>query len=441
MKAQPTSSSVDARDSTARGRREFSPRPRLLDPPPLRLAIAVAIGLLVFLGRPLLAVAQEGPPTPEELIAYGGIAAFVAVYVWAIPIDLLRRAQGRPAPAAVLLGLLAVAIALSQREANWTVLFIAAGTVAGRISPPRAAVAVIVLIAALAILVRLVADATPVGMLESAFEVVLAGAVVLAFSQLERTTRDLSWAQAEVARLATADERARIARDVHDLLGHSLSVIALKAELAGRLLERDPRRAAAELRDVEGVARSSLRDIREVVAGYRRITLDTELAGARVALVAAGMDVDVHQPSGILDEATDALLAWIVREGVTNVVRHSGGANCTIRIGVAEQEVRLEIVDDGQARDRHGSWASGPSSSGLSGVRERVESVGGRVEAGPLPGSGYRLAAIVPLGSGVRPEPRTIDEADPESGRALPADAREVPSATGADVMPGGGRS
>ena len=386
-------------------------RSLLSNPPSAWIAVAVAIGLLVFVGGPLVAVMQERPTTPEELVAFGGVVAFVVVYLWAIPPDLAGRTVGRPAPATVVLALLGVAIALAHREADWTVLFIAAGTAAGRITPPRVALVAIAVIAALAVLVRLAVDAAMVGGLESAFEVTLTGLMVLGFSQLERTARDLRQAQAEVARLAAADERARIARDVHDLLGHSLSVIALKAELTGRLLERDSRRARAELRDVEGVARASLRDIREAVAGYRRMTLDTELAGARVALSAAGIDVDVHPPTGTLDTATDELLGWIVREGVTNVVRHSGAAHCAIHIATDKREVRLEIVDDGGSGDRRrGSAALGRAGSGLSGIRDRIEAVGGRMEAGPIRDRGYRLAAFLPIPTRVGPSARAAGE-------------------------------
>lgn len=398
-------SDAEARDSARPARREdaVSPRLRLSVPSSPWLAIAAAIGLLAFVGGPLLSVVRERPTTPQELATYTGTAAFVAIYLWAIPADLAGRAAGRPAPATVLLGLLCVALALTDRGSDWTVLFIATGTAAGRIVPSRGALAAIAVIAALAALVRLAADAALVAAVESAFEVTLAGLVVLSFSQLERTARELSRAQAEVARLAAADERARIARDVHDLLGHSLSVIALKAELARRLLQHDPHRASVELQDVEGVARGSLRDIREAVAGYRRITLDTELAGARVALSAAGMDVEIRQPAGVLDESTDALLGWIVREGVTNVVRHSGGAHCAIRVATSEREVQLEIVDDGRVDDPRRSGTPGRTGSGLSGIRERVEAVGGRMEVGPFRGRGYRLAAFVPVSTGAPP--------------------------------------
>ena len=394
--------STEPGEPPSRAHRRGFPQARTRHPelPSRWLAITVAIGLLVFLGGPLLAVLQERPTTPEEMVAFGGIAAFVVVYLWAIPPDLAGRAVGRPARATVLLAILGVVIALAHREADWTVLFIATATAAGRITPSRSALAAIAVVALLVALVRLAAADDAAGALESAFEVTLTGLVVLGFSQLERTARALGRAQAEVARLAAADERARIARDVHDLLGHSLSVIALKAELAGRLLDRDPNQAATELRDIERVARGSLRDLRDTVADYRRITLDTELAGARAALSAAGMEVETRQLAGALDGPTDALLGWIVREGVTNVVRHSGGAHCAIDIAMVGGEVRLEIVDDGPPMEERPPQASGAPGTGLSGIRDRVEAVGGRMEAGPLRGIGFRLAAYVPRAAG-----------------------------------------
>lgn len=399
---EPMPSRSDSREQTTRrGRGALAHvRSQSSNPPSAWIAVAVAIGLLVFVGGPLVAVLHERPTTSEELLAFGGVVAFVVVYLWAIPSDLAGRAVGRPAPATVVLALLGVAIALTHREANWTVLFIAAGTAAGRVTPPRVSIVAIASIAALGALVRSTVGIDPVGGLESAFEVTLTGLMVLGFSQLERTAIALRQAQAEVARLAVADERARIARDVHDLLGHSLSVIALKAELAGRLVERDPGRAATELRDVQSVARASLRDIREAVAGYRRMKLDTELAGARIALSAAGIDVDIESPAAPLDPGTDGLLGWIVREGVTNVVRHSGGAHCAIHIVTEDQAVRLEIVDDGRPASERESRAIGRVGSGLSGIRDRLAAAGGRMEAGPLRGRGYRLAAVLPLVGG-----------------------------------------
>jgi two-component system sensor histidine kinase DesK len=404
----------------------LTPPSRRADPIPGWLALSVGFGLVAFMIRPVLALAQEPATAPNQYLAISGIAAFIGIYVWAGPITFMRRVEGRPSLAAAVLGSLAFVIALSQREANWTILFVAAALVAGAILPPQRALAAIVLIAALDMLARVAATGTPVGTIESSFAVIISGIVVVTFGRLDRTARELTLAQAEVARLAAVDERARIARDVHDLLGHSLSVIALKSELARRLIAGDPGRASAELQDIEGVARRSLRDIRETVAGYRRITLETELAGARVALSAAGIEVEVQRATEIRDVATEALFGWIVREGVTNVIRHSDGTHCTIRIDALAQDLRLEIVDDGRGNDRHRSRVPGPPGSGLSGIRERLEAAGGHLESGPLSGRGYRLAAVVPGGAGSGASLPSLGEGDERQVEA----AQEVAAAS-----------
>jgi two-component system sensor histidine kinase DesK len=189
-------------------------------------------------------------------------------------------------------------------------------------------------------------------------------------------------------------------------------VITLKTELARRLLERDPSRASVELSEVETVARTSLRDVREAVAGYRRVDLDTELAGAAVALEAAGIEVDVRRSPGPLDQATDTVLGWVVREGVTNVIRHSAARHCEIRIEADPREVRIAIIDDGigpRARERPGAGVG----SGLAGIRERVVGLGGRVEARAAPDGGHRLVAVIPA----RPEIAATGRAATEETR------------------------
>jgi two-component system, NarL family, sensor histidine kinase DesK len=367
--------------------------------PYLWLPILVAVGLLLFLAGPLGTEVREPIDRIDRVLTFGGVAIFVGVYLWAIPADLAGRGSGRAGPAAAALALLGVAISLLDRGPDWTVLFIGAATAAGRITPSRSALAAIVGTAALAGLVLLAAGRPVPDAVKSAFEVSLVGLVVLGFSQLQRTARQLELTRAEVARLAAESERARIARDMHDLLGHSLSVIALKTELARRMLERDPGRAAAELADVEAVVRTSMRDVREAVAGYRQIDLDTELAGARMALSAAGLEVTIERPPDALEPAADALLGWIVREGVTNVVRHSDGTRCSIEVRARDGEVALEIVDDGHGSRRAGPEPASPSGSGLAGIRERVEAAGGRMEAGRPAEGGFRLLAVVPVGA------------------------------------------
>ena len=144
------------------------------------------------------------------------------------------------------------------------------------------------------------------------------GAAMVAMGEIMRTNRDLVEARAEVARLAVADERERFARDLHDLLGHSLSVIALKAQLAQKRLPDDPETAAADVADIETVTRDALREVRQTVSGYHRPALDAELEGARTALDAAGIDATIDRPQVALPADVEAVLAWTVREAATN---------------------------------------------------------------------------------------------------------------------------
>src|SRR5262249_26323189 len=141
------------------------------------------------------------------------------------------------------------------------------------------------------------------------------GLLMAAFGRIARANRELHATREELARLAVSEERLRIARDLHDLLGHSLSVIALKSELARKLIEREPSRAAAELDDIESVSRTALAEVREAVQGYRQLGLAVALENARTALTAAGIDCEVAETDTALPADVDAVLAWAVREG------------------------------------------------------------------------------------------------------------------------------
>jgi two-component system sensor histidine kinase DesK len=254
------------------------------------------------------------------------------------------------------------------------------------------------------------------------------GIVTHSVGHLLDTNRRLRVAQAENARLAVAEavaeERLRFARDLHDLLGHSLSLIALKSELAGRLQRVDVERATGEIRDVEGVAREALREVRAAVAGYRQPTLATELPGARIMLTAAGIACDMNDGSGrwavnseqrrydplptahrSLPIAADAVLAWTVREGVTNVIRHSNARRCMIRVTEAENVISVEITDDGRGPVLALTPdATGKSGSGLAGLAERAAAHGGCCEAESRAGGGFRLFVSLPINEGMRSE-------------------------------------
>jgi two-component system, NarL family, sensor histidine kinase DesK len=216
------------------------------------------------------------------------------------------------------------------------------------------------------------------------------GFAAVAGRLLIEANKQLSLAREQIARLAVGEERLRFARDLHDLLGHSLSVIALKSELAGRLIKTTPGLAAHEVTDIEKVAREALREVREVVAGYRQPTLAAELAGAHEVLTAAGIGYRVDRDHAALPPAVEAVLAWTVREGVTNVMRHSQATRCAIRISNKDRHATVEVVDDG----RGGIPEAG---SGLRGLEERVLERGGTLTAEPLPHGGFRLRVTLPL--------------------------------------------
>jgi two-component system, NarL family, sensor histidine kinase DesK len=230
----------------------------------------------------------------------------------------------------------------------------------------------------------------PTLLFEVGIEYPLVGLAAVAVSQLAAANRELRRARAAIAHLAVEEERARFARDLHDLLGHSLSVIALKSELAGRLVPHGSQ-AASEVHDIERVSRDALREVREAVAGYRQPTLAAELAGARTALAAAGIECAVTQEAGPLPAAAEAVFAWTVREGATNVIRHSRARRCTIRLSQKNGTAEIDVVDDG----RPGS--NGEHGSGLKGLAERVAARGGKLDAGPLPHEGYRLRVVLPI--------------------------------------------
>jgi two-component system, NarL family, sensor histidine kinase DesK len=277
---------------------------------------------------------------------------------------------------------------------------------------------------------------------------VVAGAVValgnlLAHSAERRNVLmyRLTETRAELAKVAVAEERLRISRDLHDLLGHSLSLITLKAELAGRVIGTDPERAAKEIAELETVARRSLTEVRQAVTSYRQPSLAAELVSCRRMLASAGIDCQVQVPGAYsLPPAVDALLAWTVREGATNIARHSAARHAEIVIELTDTEASARLSDDGAGplgkglraiagaiaggkaagRDGGGGGAApgsgaaagdgdatgsgatggagaGPTGSGLAGLAERAARLGGTLSAGAGENGGFWLRVSVPL--------------------------------------------
>ena len=193
-------------------------------------------------------------------------------------------------------------------------------------------------------------------------------------------THALAEARAELASLAAEQERFRIARDLHDLLGHSLTTITVKAGLAARIGLADHARATQEMAEVETLARQALAEVRAAVSSYREVTLAGELATGRQLLRAAGITADLPRAVDDVDPAHQELFGWVVREGLTNIVRHSRARSCAVRLS----QSCIEITDDGIG-------SSAPPGNGLTGLRERVAAAGGSIEAGSAHPAGWRL--------------------------------------------------
>lgn len=194
--------------------------------------------------------------------------------------------------------------------------------------------------------------------------------------------------QEEIEYLAGLAERERIARDLHDLLGHTLSLITLKAELAGKLMARDADKAKAEIRDIETAARNALQEVREAVTGYRGSGLQQELKRVAQALQVVGIDYQIQVPEMTLPPAVENVLCFVLREAVTNVIRHARAQHCAIRLHSADRYLELSIQDDGSQR-------AGDEGNGLRGMRERIITLNGEFEFAS--GEGHCVRVRIPL--------------------------------------------
>ncbi|MFD3380213.1 MULTISPECIES: sensor histidine kinase [unclassified Streptomyces] len=348
---------------------------------------------LAYLSAPVSDLLHGGHSDGVRVLGVIGLVAFVIWYF-----ALIFRA-GRGEANGVVLGSLAVLAAQSSILAltlgrEWLVLFVYVSVASGAALPPRFARLTIPAVCALMTVIALSVPDGNEYLASLLLPSLLGGFAMVGVRTLIRTTIELREARATVAQLAANEERLRLARDLHDLLGHSLSLITLKSELAGRMLPEHPDKAAQQVADIENVSRQAMVDVREAVTGYRRPRLAGELAGVRVALTAAGITAELPaEPdlTGVASE-TESALAWALREAVTNVVRHSGARRCTVEL-VRRQTLEgpvleLSVEDDGGGAD------SGPG-NGLTGLRERLEKVGGELEAGSAR-HGFRLLARVP---------------------------------------------
>jgi two-component system, NarL family, sensor histidine kinase DesK len=376
---------------------------------------------LVYLIYVVISVRQNSHGS-AAIAGYVLLAAFAACWL-VTPFVLSPGTSGRRFWAwyALLVALTVAEIPFARAAGFVLCVFITLLTVArlgARSAPFVAAMALAALLVPVAVgswhvsLAKSFADVTPVAI--PVVALVMAGVM-----QIVRSNQALAEARAEMARLAAENERIRIARDLHDLLGHSLTTITVKAGLARRLGPADPAGAVDQITEVEELCRRVLADVRAAVSGYREVTLASELARGRELLRVAGITAHLPTATDVADPAHQELFGWAVREGLTNVIRHARARSCEVRVSAS----CVEIIDDG-----HGSAAlpgsATPPGNGLSGLRERAAAAGGGVDAGPAQPAGWRLRVWVPA----------VD-APPAVGGTAPA-ARDTASAAGRSLRP-----
>lgn len=332
-----------------------------------------------------------------KMLGLAALGVFTVLYVyviWWLAMENVRTpVLGFPLPWWITAYTILTGIGLSLAlGSSGLLLMIFASASAGATLPAREGLRAVTLITVAAIVLTIITG-NQLGDWMTTMSVLGVGFLLTTWQRLITAIRELEVARTEIAYLAVAEERARFARDLHDLLGHSLSLIALKSELAGRLTATDPVRASSEIGDVERVARTALQEVREAVAGYRQPTLATELQAAREILAAAGIACSISGGNLELSADEEAVLAWTIREGVTNVIRHSRARHCTIRVNRLAGMAQVEVIDDGEG----GMLSEQTTGNGLRGLAERVAALGGQFTSGVLESGGFRLAVSVPL--------------------------------------------
>ncbi|WP_202862703.1 sensor histidine kinase [Antricoccus suffuscus] len=360
-------------------------------PPTIVRVVAAGVWLL-FLSGPSLELVHHAEGW-RKYLGLGALALFICLYLWTFARFAGTRSSYPENPKTVvpqwlcIAGLLALVAALAPgaRDESLTALVFVAAIVVAVLPIRQGLTAVAALFILTELLGRLVTGWSENG---DGLAIILAAAATWAFRMALMRRQQLVLAERELGELALEEERSRIARDLHDILGHSLTVIAVKTELAGRLLDVDTERTRAELQDLERLTRDALADVRATALGVRGIALPGEIASARSALEAAGIDPALPTVADEIPSRWRELFAWTIRESVTNVIRHSHAKHCTITMC----DRRLSITDDGD-----GPAYAATDGRGLSGLRQRAALVGATITTGSGPGGkGFNVSVEVP---------------------------------------------
>ncbi|HEY3384781.1 MAG TPA: sensor histidine kinase [Vicinamibacterales bacterium] len=356
-------------------------RPRRLLPADFEIAWWLPYSWLVYLSFFILYAVFGGRTLLWWTLHALAVAVFLPLYFRGFWLEGRR-----------LLPIMAAITALGTVYIPWnpgaSVFFVYASGYAGDTGPPRVAVRWLVAVVLVAGIEALVCRLSPDAWIPAVVLPLIIGGGNIAFAEKRRADARLRLARDEVAHLAKVAERERIARDLHDLLGHTLSVIVLKSELAAKLSDRDPARAAAEIRDVERISRLALTEVRRAVEGYRQLTLEESLVGIRQALTAGGVALESDVTAVRLDPKVEGVASLVLREAITNVIRHANATTCRVQMREERGRLSLVVCDDGVG----GAARAG---TGLTSMRSRVEEVGGHFEHDG--GAGTTVRVDLPL--------------------------------------------
>lgn len=316
--------------------------------------------LIFFFEHPI----AEHVGSREWIATIAGVAIFLALY---FKMFWLRR----PWNLLCVGGILALGVVFAPYNLGAACFFIyAAAFIPFAVDTEWAAVKLLLGVLAIAGLETWILHSPWYFLFWSGFFSMLIGVANVFFAQRNRANEKLRMAREEIEHLAKVAERERIARDLHDVLGHTLSVIILKSELAGKLIDIDPARAKSEIADVENTSRTALAEVRSTIRGYRAHSLEAEIKQARATLETAGVSLKSEEEQIALSPVQESVVALVVREALTNVVRHAAARNCQLRLAPQNGNCLLEIQDDGCG----GTHIEG---NGLRGMRERIEALGG----------------------------------------------------------------
>jgi two-component system sensor histidine kinase DesK len=359
--------------------------------PAWRASLVYLVYLIFLIFQPIF-----DPTTTSVtwLLTGAMVVVFLPLYLWTFSRTstepyLWSRERKRPGAVLGIVGMSLLGLVSIPINGGATTFLIYAGAASGSLTPRRRAVTAVGSVMVIVIVAAFVSG-IPFPVVLAPFAPALVLVPMFGFTNIYQRERAqanarLAMAQDEIERLAAIAERERIARDLHDLLGHTLSTITLKSELAHRLALADPVRAAAEMREVERISRGALSEVRSAVTGYRARGLQGELANAKLALEAGEVAFDYYAEPLDLPPERESVLALALREAVTNVLRHAGAEHCTVRLRKLGDHAELTVEDDGVG-------GAAVADGGLAGMRARLQALGGTLQVADDRGTRLRVA-------------------------------------------------